>query len=326
MPKILINNILNNEEAWIKQKVNSIGSGDIACIAGADRFKTPLKLWAIKTRREPPDPENDHMWWGKQMEGPIAQLCKRKLDLDIEYGNQLFGHDSIPWATATPDYFATGLSVPFENVVGVPAPVGEKMILECKNVSFRGRQFWMDDTPLAPRIQVMWQMGIAGINRAVIAPLIGGDHEAFEARYVRYDSRIMDQLLQLADRFMWHVKKDIPPAAQSADDSKIIDKIWPILRDELIPLPDDFSLDLEKAKKMSEERKDLESRARHLEEEEKIIKNKARLLMNGARKASCGDFTVSVSTVSMKEKISKAYTYSRVTIKSSKKEEENESE
>ena len=326
MPKILIDNILNNEEAWIKQKVNSIGSGDIACIAGADRFKTPLKLWAIKTRREPPDSENDHMWWGKQMEGPIAQLCKRKLDLDIEYGNQLFGHDSIPWATATPDYFATGLSVPFENVVGVPAPIGERMILECKNVSFRGRQFWMDDTPLAPRIQVMWQMGIAGINRAVIAPLIGGDHEAFEARYVRYDARIMDQLLQLADQFMWHVQKDVPPAAQTAADSKVIDKIWPELEDRLMPLPDDFAAELEEAKRLSDKRKVFESEARKLEEQEKIIKNKARLLMSGAKKAECGKYTVSVSMANVKEKITKAYSYARVTIKSLESETEVESE
>ena len=313
--KVLMDNILENEAAWIAQKQNTIGSGDIACIAGADRFRTPLKLWAVKTRRELPDRENDHMWWGKIMERPIAELCKRKLALDIMYGNTLYGHDNITWATATPDYFATETITPVDSSADSASKIGEKLILECKNVSFRGRQYWEDDTPLAPRIQVMWQMGIAGIARAVIAPLIGGDHEQFCARYVQYDSRIMDQLLQLADKFMWHVKKDVPPPPQSAADSKIIDRIWPTLEDRSMQLPGEFAIEITDLKAWGVERKALESQARGLEEKEKLVKNRIRLAMGGLKKAQCGAYSVSCAIVNLKEKVSKPYSYARVTIK-----------
>lgn len=312
--RILIDDILKNEDAWIKQKVNSIGSGDIACIAGADRFKTPLKLWAVKTRRELPDAENDHMWWGKVMEAPIAQLCKRKLDLDIEYGNKLYGHESIPWATATPDYFARGVTYSANPEDGEPL-FGERSILECKNVSFRGRQFWVDDTPLAPRIQVMWQMGIAEIQQAVIAPLIGGDHEAFEARYVKFDPRIFEQLLQLAEKFMWHVQKDVPPPPQTAEDSKVIDKIWPTLEERSVELPTEFGFELSQLKENAKSRKILESQARALEEAEKLTKNRIRLAMGGVKKAICGNYSISCAVVNVKEKVTKPYSYGRVTVK-----------
>lgn len=320
--KVLIDDILSNEQAWIAQKVNSIGSGDIACIAGADRFRTPLNLWAIKTRRESPDAENDHMWWGKVMERPIAELCKRKLNLSIEYGNKLFGHDSISWATATPDYFARGVN--YIDEFGNEC-VGDNSILECKNVSFRGRQYWVDDTPLAPRIQVMWQMGIAGFKQGVIAPLIGGDHETFEARYVKYDESIFNQLLQLADKFMWHVQKDVPPPPMSAADSKIVDKIFPVLEKRSVEVPISFEPELEELKRSAIERKELERKAREIEEKEKITKTRLRLAMGGASKAVCGAYNVSVAMVNCKEKITPPYSYARVTIKGGK-EDATESE
>ncbi len=313
--KVLMDNVLENESQWIAQKVNTIGSGDIACIAGADRFKTPLKLWAVKTCREAPDPENDHMWWGKLMEAPIAQLCKRKLGLEIEYGNKLYGHDTVEWATATPDYFARGFEAspdPFSD--GAPSAT-DQMILECKNVSWRGKQFWAEETPLAPRIQVMWQMGVAGINRSVIAPLIGGDHESFEARYVQFDSRIFDQLLQLADKFMWHVKKDVPPPPTAASDAKVIDKIFPKLEDRGIDLPTEFVPEIQVLKTTAAERKELESKARKLEDEEKIIKSRLRLAMGGVKKAICGPYSIGCAMVTCKDKFTPGYTYSRVTIK-----------
>lgn len=312
--KVLIDDITKNHEAWIAQKRDTIGSGDIACIAGADKFRTPLKLWAVKTRREPPDPENDHMWFGRVMERPIAELCERKLDLEIQYANKLYGHDCVPFATATPDYFARQTHRSINPEIG-EEPIGPVSILECKNVSYRSRQYWQDDTPLAPRIQVMWQMGITNIQQAIIAPLIGGDHEGFEARYVQFDSRIFDSLLALADKFMWHVKNDTPPPPSAAEDSKIIDKIWPVLDERTIELPEELAPEIETIKMMAAERKELESKARELEEAEKLTKNRIRLAMGGAKKAVCGPYSVGLSIINVKEKITKPYTYGRVTIK-----------
>lgn len=295
MGKILIIDIDKNPEAWVAQKyTKQVGSGDIAAICGADDYCTALKKWAVKTGKEPPDPENDHMWWGKIQEKPIAELAARRLALDLQYGNCLFAHDDLDWARATPDYFAhskdwtTTAAAAGENWVELPY-CEDQVIVECKNVSWRARRKWESDTPLAPRLQVMWQMGVLGhIKHALIAPLIGGDIiEGFLPRFVQFDAAIFSQMMEQAEKFKWHMDNDVPPPPTTGD-AKLLDKIIGPLKEQTVQLGDECRPLVASALEYSEQRKTLEAEAKELKGKEEDCKLKLRQAMGSASRAECG--------------------------------------
>lgn len=320
MGKVLIQDIERNYEAWIAQKrTKSIGSGDISTICGANQYQTPLKLWAVKTGREDPDPENDAMWWGKKQEQPIAELAARRLKLRLVYGNILYAHDALDWARATPDYFATSddwnmsAASAFE-FADIPAPE-EKIIVECKNVSYRAGRHWLMDTPLAPRLQVMWQMGIVGgIKSAVIAPLIGGDiQEGFAPRFVQFDQAIFEQLLGKAERFMWHLEKDVPPAPVDGD-AELLEKLQPTTERQVDIEDIDVHRKILTYFTVSGERKELADKVKEMEAEEKTIKLQVKAAMQGASVARCHGHVVTVKEIEVKEHVRKASSYTKITI------------
>lgn len=302
MGKVLIGNINENMDAWIEQKrTKSIGSGDIATICGANDYQTPLKLWAIKTGREDPDPENDHMFWGKMMEAPIAALAARRLSLNLSYGNQLYAHDEYEWARATPDYFGTiqqGAQVSPELELEDPTAV---MIVECKNVSWRARQAWEDATPLYPTFQVIWQMGIVGnIKSAVIAPLIGGDIiEGFTPRVVKFDENVFAQMFEQAEKFKWHMDHDVPPAATTGD-GKLVDKLIGELKEQVVELPEAEVAMAYQAKDFGAQRSELEAQVKELKDKEQALKLQIRQAMGQANRAKAGQYTVNVSKRNVK--------------------------
>lgn len=299
MSRILIDDIVKNHDQWIAQKKTHIGSGDIATIAGANEFQTPLKLWAIKKGREAPDAENDVMWWGQVMEKPIAELCGRSLGIPVNYGNKLYGAESPEWATATPDYFGR---VDDENV-----------IVECKNVGYRSKYKWEDDAPLAPRIQVMWQLGVTGFKRGIIAPLIGGDILDFTARWVEFDSKIFDQLLYMADRFWWHVQNDVPPAP-TAEDTKLVDKLIGSMQDSEVSIDSNWQEMIKKYEEIKELESQANKQVKELKETSDEIKNKLRFLIGPHKSALCGDYRIKCTRVEMKERLNPAYEYTRFTV------------
>lgn len=306
MTRVLIDLISDNEAAWVAQKRKTIGSGDIATIIGANRFCTPLKLWAIKTGREAPDPENDGMWLGKQMEPIVAKIAARKLGLKIRYADTLFGHDDIPWATATPDYFA------YSN----PA---DSSILECKNVSWRMRHDWDGKAPLGPQSQVIWQCGVTGIKNAILAPLIGGDMESFEPYLVEYDQRLFEQIVDLAEKFHWNVVNDTPPAP-TAGDTKLLERIIGDLESKVVELPEQFQAELASWVSENEFHKVKNAEAAVAKERMDQIKNRLRIVMGNADQAICGRYQIKVKEVIKKPYTTKLSKYNLFTVKDGRSE------
>lgn len=58
-------------QAWLAVRQTGIGSSDIAAIMGYG-YSTPLKLWLVKTGREPEFQGNDHTRWGNVQEAVIC--------------------------------------------------------------------------------------------------------------------------------------------------------------------------------------------------------------------------------------------------------------
>jgi len=313
--KVLIHDITKEREAWIKSKQYNIGSGDISTIVGANRYCTPLKLWAQKLGKEPRDEENDHMWWGNQMERPIAELCARRLNMKVEYGNTLFCHDELNWAVATPDYFASGeIASPVDEIDPLIESLksAQRVIFECKNIGYHGKREWDFTTPMGPRFQVMWQLGVTGLDRGIIAPLIGGDIEEFSPRWVEFDAKIFAQLVELAEKFIWHLGNDVPPAAQ-ADDSRIVERLIGDIEDKTVELDEEHYPLLVEYLEIKKEESAANKLAKEAKEKADNIKNNLLLTIGNAKRAVCrslgGEFAMSCTRVEQPARTQKAYTY-----------------
>lgn len=324
MGKILIDQLDRNHDAWIAQKAShTIGSGDIATVLNANPYQTPLQLWAIKTRREKPQAVNDYMVMGTLMEPVIAEVVRRKLSLKLRHGNALYAHDDIEWARATPDYFAeshdwheTSELIEANSSISSPALSGsDELICEIKNISAHNRFSWEEDTPLMYRFQVMWQMGVVGKRASILAPLIGGDiRSGFLPRAVTFDECIFGQMVELAEKFIWHCKNDTPPDAQGAD-LKLINQIYPPdvgLSVDLDPIVEE---EIERYEKNRSARLQMESEVKLLKEREDEAAAKIRAAMKGAGLARCGTYTLRQKLVAVKESIRKGYTYTHFSVK-----------
>lgn len=314
MGKVILANISRNHDAWVAQKRDlkkpTVGSGDIAAICGADPYCTTLRKWAIKSGKEEPDPVNDHMLFGQAMEPVIAQICERKLGLNLRYGDTLFAHDHYDWARATPDYFCDEVNWADVNAAIEALNLGSGLgslngisqaIFEIKNVGFHSRDKWIGDTPLGPRFQTMWQMGITGHHSAIIAPLIGGDIVGgFLPRYVGFDKAIFEQMLGLAEKFMWHVEKGVPPEP-SMGDHKLVEQIIGPIEKGLSAMLDVKHADLiAEYKVLKEKRTSVDSHSRELKAEAEFLQAKIRALMGPAAEAECGKFVLTAKNRSRK--------------------------
>lgn len=317
MARILVEDISQNENQWLLQKRVGIGSGDIATICGANDFQTPLALWSVKTGREKPDDENTHMWWGKQQETPIARLCAKEMKMMLVHANTMFGHDTVKWAQATPDFFAlpSQPGEPEGEVQFFPPGVDleeELRIMEVKNVGWRKKADWSDGkTPLAPLMQTQWQMGICGYKHGVIAPMVGGDIMDFSPRTLDFDETIFNQLLELASKFMWYVTNDTPPAPTSKD-TRLVENLIGDLTDKtavIEPSPEHLQrvktfFTLQDEYNALKEKSDAAKAA--MDEQRNFI----RLLMGNATRATCGDFYMTAKRITVKahQREASAYT------------------
>ena len=302
MGRILIDDITANHDAWIAQKGDTIGSGDIGVICGLSPYQTPLGLWAVKTRREAPSPDNVYMAHGRAMEPVIAALYARELDLELEYGNRLYAHDDEDWAVATPDYFAR------------TAEDETDRILECKNVGHRSTRHWDDETPLWVELQVHWQMGIVGTPRAIVAPLLGGDPGNLAPRYMEYNPHLFEQIMELCTRFRWHIQKDVPPPPEGQD-VKLVQRIVGELRAETVVLPDELLPVAQAYAALSDQMTLLNSQRKELEEERDKLKARLLLALGGAAQGSVGAYQLKSTQVTVKERLAPAYSYQRFALK-----------
>lgn len=206
---------------WKEIRSKGIGSSEISTVMGLNPFQSPLELWAEKTLRMPPAPENEHMFLGRLMEPVIADLFEKKIKdpdtVSLFYANaHLFKLDSeeFGFALATPDYFYVN-------------PQGGLEIVEIKNTSFHNLKKWEDGIPQSAHCQIIWQMGVLGHEHGKLVALVGGDPTKLFIKEVDFCSKIWNQMLESATEFMDCVKKDIPPKVQGSD-LELLRKLNPI--------------------------------------------------------------------------------------------------
>lgn len=304
MARILIKDINETPEQFqeIHGKGLFLGGSEIATAAGLNKFSTPLQLWMRKTGRDTSVIDNKHTRLGKKMEQVVAETFIEEHPEILTYEKVVstFQHDTIDWATCTPDY----------NMVRND---GCGMLLEIKTSGIWADKEWADgQVPDYAQIQLMWQMGICGVEKGYLAALIGGKN--FYSKEIAFNKDVFAQLVELGDRFLDYVRSDKPPSATYADDLSYIrptDASVDLTATDCIQMAMQFEL-------LQKEVSELNAHIKLKEQTKDTIKNKFIQLMGTAGKASCGDYEIVRKEIAIKESIRKAYSQLRFSIKNKK--------
>lgn len=267
---IILDNIKEKREEWLKLKEGKIGSSDIAAVCGLSRWTSPLKLWAIFTgkipRHEDDEEENDHMWWGNQMEGPIGQYYARKTKQVVEPANVLVQHPKYDWAQASPDFWVYNL---------IREPHDKPRILEAKNSQHREI---VDEY----RLQLNWQLGICFLPKGHIAMKNGNRPDQFEKENWFFSQNLMNICIEKSEEFLDQVKKDIPPTAAGSD-LQLLAKLQGERVDASVQLPDEAMDILDQLQSFQTAKSDVDARAKGFDFDIKALKAKL-LTMVGNKK------------------------------------------
>lgn len=298
----VIENIENQREAWLAARERTIGSSEIVTVCGLNPYKTPLALWAEKTKKVQPDAENEAMRLGRHMEEFIGGLFGRTKGVRMQAGKTLFRHADYDWASATPDFFCYNKSAELE-------------LVECKNVGSHSAHHWQDGgIPNAAHMQTIWQLGVCGLERGHIAALVGANVREFFTPEVTFDQSVFDQMLELGAKFMEMVKRDVPPDAFSGDAELLTELRRPQTGKE-IELPQEAEALIRQHEIRADYAKQLEQQAFAAKDAKKSIEARLIQLLGDATIGHYGSAVVKRSLVNVKAYAVEPKSYWRLSVK-----------
>lgn len=203
----------NNEEHWLALREPNLNSTDIAALFGCSPYQTAFELWHRKAGNLVSDfKDNERIAWGRRLEAVVAEGI---------------GEDN-GW-TVTP--FKSYVCMPLQRLGSSFDFIAQdadfnSAILEIKCVDyFAFKDGWIidgDDIEAPPHIefQVQHQMLVAGIDRAYIGVMIGGNRVVTLERQA--DPIIHKLIITKADAFWKSIADGIAPEPDYAVDAKSI--------------------------------------------------------------------------------------------------------
>ena len=194
---------IENREAWLKVRNDSIGGSEAAAIVGMNPWKSEYTLWLEKTGQSQQEDisDNECVHFGTILEQVVAdEFCRREGKKVRKCG--LFRSNRYPFMTAS-----------FDRLL-----VGEDAGLECKTSNAFKREEW-DEGEIPPNYYVQCQhyMLVSGLPRWYIACLIGGNH--FVSWVVERNDDDIAALEQAEIAFWDKVQRHIMPEVDGSESS-----------------------------------------------------------------------------------------------------------
>ena len=194
---------IENREAWLKVRNDSIGGSEAVAIVGMNPWKSEYTLWLEKTGQSQQEDisENECVHFGTILEQVVAdEFCRREGKKVRKCG--LFRSNKYPFMTAS-----------FDRLL-----VGEDAGLECKTSNAFKREEW-DEGEIPPNYYVQCQhyMLVSGLPRWYIACLIGGNH--FVSWVVERNDDDIAALEQAEIAFWDKVQRHIMPEVDGSESS-----------------------------------------------------------------------------------------------------------
>jgi predicted phage-related endonuclease len=250
-----------------------ITASEIAALAGASRFATPMDIYGAKKLGLDVD-DSIPLDLGNALEEPIAKLWRKREGM-YTAPCATVRHPKFAFAVCTPDragFYDTPPSGLVVDQGGTPLLSLEQIrdapkLVQCKSTSWRMRAEWgepgSDVVPDEYFIQEIWEMGITRHKQADIAVLF--DKDRFEIYRVTFREDVFLGLYQLAEQFMVdHVLPGHPPPPDASERyAEVLAKLVPRpLHEQLPVLPEELSGDVMRLAMMKHVRKLADAGAR----------------------------------------------------------------
>ena len=188
-------------DAQKAQRAKGVGSSDVPVILGLSRFKTAYDLWLERMGRVEPQPENEAMIIGSQIEPLLLSMAAQRIGERVVRPSQTF-------VGGKPYYRAN-----IDGMVGV-AGRGHP-IVEAKSTGWL--EGWgadgTDEVPDGVRAQVTYQMAIASSTMAYVACLRADRGLQFSLHPIAYDETLAAQILGAVDDWWSYVVAGTAPTA-----------------------------------------------------------------------------------------------------------------
>ena len=192
-----------------------IGGSDIGAILGLSKFKSPLEVWMEKTGKEGNRKDSLPLRFGSFAESFVASEYSRATGYQLLHDESAHIHPQFSYMSAHIDRF----------VLGDGVDASPTKILECKTANAFAKSEWgqvgSDEVPMSYLCQVIWYMGITGIDQGDLAVLFGNSD--FRIYAIERDKTLEELIIQKAIHF-WneYVLKDIPPPPSSEADCQLL--------------------------------------------------------------------------------------------------------
>jgi putative phage-type endonuclease len=206
-------------ERWggggVINRKKGIGGTDISAIVGLNPHKTKLDVWLDKTGQKEDQPDNENMWWGREMEPVLAKRYEKETARKIVVPPATIlpaTHPKSQWYKGSPDalFVPEWREIKSSNISVIKSEGG---------VDFKtsGRpQDWgepgTDEVPEHYLIQAEWYMGLTGAQWWDIAVLLMGFARKFAIYRINRDNGLIEMLTEAGKKF-WtdHVLTGTPP-------------------------------------------------------------------------------------------------------------------
>lgn len=194
-----------------EQRKHGLGATDCAAVMGLSPYRTPYELWLIKTGRMEEETilGEDRLRLRHAHEQTIADEYEVQKGVKLRRVNQTVFHKRLPFMLCNLDRVITG----------------ERKIVECKTSTAWLRQNWgvsgTDEAPIQYMLQVQHQLACSEYGDADIAALI--DIDDYRIYPMPRNEKVIEKIEAACSNF-WenHVLKDIPPAATTRGDLKLM--------------------------------------------------------------------------------------------------------
>jgi len=202
---------MNEQERkdWLERRKNGIGASDSPQILGLSLWGSAISVYNDKLSLSEEFEMSERMEIGLLIEDFIAKLfCKKTGKKVRNIKDEVYSKD-IPYIYASLDRDI----------------VGEKSVLECKNVQIFHGDKWDGTIPDMYNIQCHHQMYATGSEKAYLAALFSGCR--FEIYEINRDQDVIDFMIpKLVSFWEDNVKKQILPIANHLDSQYLTESFF----------------------------------------------------------------------------------------------------
>ena len=196
-----------------KDRTTYIGGGDAAAILGLSKYRTPLEVWALKTKQiEAKDISGEvRIKLGNKLEQTVAELFMEETGKKVHRVNETLFHPKYPFIGGNIDRRV----------------VGEEAILECKTTSaWMYREWEGEEIPIDYILQCIHYLAVTGEKKAYIAVLIG--NQSFKWKTIDRDEKVINDLVKKEVSF-WQdfVLTKTMPMQITRNDEDVLSKLFP---------------------------------------------------------------------------------------------------